>query len=696
METPRSEGILGGNTDRVAVTQREPGTNGGLGTAESCFPMLAYSGYIPARYRPGNLRTWSGHLPFARDLIESLRPRLLVELGTHYGESYFGFCQSVLETRSSTICYAVDTWLGDSHAGEYGNEVFEEVERYNYSHYSSFSYLLRTTFDDAISRFSDESIELLHIDGLHTYAAAVHDWENWFRKVAAGGIVLLHDILPRHVDFGVWKLWEEISGMYTSFEFHHYYGLGVVRKSGLAHARGSRGILDYLFVPENAESIRRYYVLCSQRLDAVHDLAIATTSGAGEAGALKTGPLRITLDPSADVMEILTASEGQGKLGFISLAINASHFAKNDWLPVTDEPNTWRAITKDPWIVIPLELNARETRFFILTMACSNAQRARAQLFWTRKDHRRFEESLSVEIPLITDGNPHSYVVDLHAGANPGDLNYLWWHNGIVSAVRLDPLNEPGVFTIFSAGFAHQDRSEAGSVRHALHLLPLRTELSYRYLRGEGIEIGALQNPLKLRPDTHVRYADRLTLPQARAHYPELGDHSLVDPVIICDADRLASVADRSIDFIIANHVLEHMADPLGAIREWIRVVRPGGHIYIAIPEHTNPLDRLRSVTPVDHLIADFEMRTARNKFDREHYREWVASTRPNLSEPERAEAEAKLVSQGYSIHFHTFTAETYSRLLQEAAQRFSAEVIEFHRDTSTEAAEDIAILRKG
>ncbi len=234
------------------------------------FPSLSSTTFAPRRYRAGNLRTWSGHLPFARDLIASLKPRILVELGTHYGESYFGFCQSVEEAGISCQCYAVDTWRGDSHAGQYGNEVWEEVERYNSRWYGAFSQLLRRSFDNAQPEFSDESIDLLHIDGLHTYDAVKHDWDAWFPKVAPGGLVLLHDIAARHLDFGVWKLWDELSAKYESFAFHHYYGLGVIRKPGQREA--AAGVLDYLFAAENADAIRRYYVLCSNHLDSKADV----------------------------------------------------------------------------------------------------------------------------------------------------------------------------------------------------------------------------------------------------------------------------------------------------------------------------------------------------------------------------------------------------------------------------------------
>jgi hypothetical protein len=269
-----------------AAAREETEVNQTAGFVESSqysrsFPALGSTRFVPRRYRPGNLRTWSGHLPFARDLIASLQPRLLVELGTHFGESYFGFCQSVEEAGISCACYAVDSWHGDAHAGEYGDEVWEEVDRYNNQCYGSFSHLLRSCFDDARPEFSDESIDLLHIDGLHTYAAVKHDWDTWFPKVAPGGIVLLHDTTARFLDFGVWKLWEELSPNYESFEFHHYHGLGVIRKPGPRNSQG--GVLDYLFAADNAKAIRQYYVLCSERLDSRADLQAVGDRTSGQA-----------------------------------------------------------------------------------------------------------------------------------------------------------------------------------------------------------------------------------------------------------------------------------------------------------------------------------------------------------------------------------------------------------------------------
>lgn len=230
---------------------------------------LPLTSFKPQRYRPGHLGTWSGHVAFAHDLIAAFMPSLVVELGTHWGESYFAFCQSIFENGQDCRSYAVDHWLGEAQSGLYGDEIFEDVKHYNETHYSQFSHLLRMSFDDALSRFSDESIDLLHIDGFHTYQAVSHDFRSWLPKVKSGGIILLHDIEARHADFGVWRLWAEIKQEFSDvFEFHHCWGLGVIRKR--ANAFQYSALLNSLFHGslEVQERIRRHYFLYASHLEA--------------------------------------------------------------------------------------------------------------------------------------------------------------------------------------------------------------------------------------------------------------------------------------------------------------------------------------------------------------------------------------------------------------------------------------------
>ncbi len=225
--------------------------------------------FVPNRYRP-DLSAWSGHLAFANDLIAAIQPSLIVELGTHWGESYFTFCQSVHENGLSCLCYAVDHWQGESHTGVYGEEVFRDVHGYNQTYYKHFSYLLRESFDEAVLQFADGSIDLLHIDGLHTYEAVRHDFRAWFKKIKAGGIVLLHDTAGRHEDFGVWRFWDELQAEFANtFDFHHSWGLGVMRKPG--DQPTNTLLLTMLFdsSPAMRERIRRHYVLYAGYLDSI-------------------------------------------------------------------------------------------------------------------------------------------------------------------------------------------------------------------------------------------------------------------------------------------------------------------------------------------------------------------------------------------------------------------------------------------
>jgi Methyltransferase domain len=187
---------------------------------------LNNSMFMQPKYLPPS--SWTAHLPFAFWLIEEHKPKVLVELGTHAGASYMGFCQSVLENRTDTKCFAVDTWQGDEHAGYYGDDLYNTLKQHHDNEYAGFSQLLRMTFDDALGCFEDKSVDLLHIDGLHTYEAVSHDFKTWLPKMSEHGVIIFHDIMVRERNFGVWRLWHELNKKYPSFEFKHEHGLGVL------------------------------------------------------------------------------------------------------------------------------------------------------------------------------------------------------------------------------------------------------------------------------------------------------------------------------------------------------------------------------------------------------------------------------------------------------------------------------------
>jgi SAM-dependent methyltransferase len=183
-----------------------------------------------------------------------------------------------------------------------------------------------------------------------------------------------------------------------------------------------------------------------------------------------------------------------------------------------------------------------------------------------------------------------------------------------------------------------------------------RTVLAGRYLTGDGLEIGALQKPLEVPSSARVRYVDRLTLEEARQEYPELDGAELVKPDIIADAGTLGGVPDNSADFIVANHVLEHLPNPLRALENWLRVLRKGAPLYVAVPDHSNPLDRHRPITPFEHLLDSYGGVDCREP----HYDEYVRSAfaeRPEVW----SYMPAHFRERNYAIHFHTFDAPSFA-----------------------------------
>jgi hypothetical protein len=209
--------------------------------------------------------SWVPHIPFAFWLIDALRPRTVVELGTQTGVSYSAFAQAVQTLSLDTATYAVDTWKGDHQAGFYDEDVFKEWSSFHDQHFSGFSRLVRSTFDEALSKFPDGSVDLLHIDGLHTYEAVRQDFESWFPKLSHRAVVLMHDTNVREGEFGVWRFWAEVAARYPSFAFLHGHGLGVV---GIGHSLAAdvRWLVDQVNNGQIAFTVREFFATLGEGL----------------------------------------------------------------------------------------------------------------------------------------------------------------------------------------------------------------------------------------------------------------------------------------------------------------------------------------------------------------------------------------------------------------------------------------------
>ena len=193
-----------------------------------------------ARLRREYPTAWRGHMKLAEKIIPIVKPKLFVELGTHYGHSFFSFCEGVRKAKLKTRCIAIDTWEGDEHAGRYDDEVWKVFEGVMLSPQFNSSVSVdidpwRMTFDRAFDIFEEDEedpIDILHIDGRHGYDDIRNDFTKWSSFVRDGGLILIHDIHAKRPGFGVYKYWEQINKRKEWYftENPGSYGLGIMSR----------------------------------------------------------------------------------------------------------------------------------------------------------------------------------------------------------------------------------------------------------------------------------------------------------------------------------------------------------------------------------------------------------------------------------------------------------------------------------
>ncbi len=170
---------------------------------------------------------WTQLVPVMFSLFTLLRPRRYVELGVHNGMSFFAACQIAEKLSIPAECVAIDSWVGDVHASFHDASVFENFRAQLAEKYPH-QYLLQSYFAAALNCFEDGSVDLLHIDGLHTYEAVKDDFDTWLPKMSEAGVIIFHDTNEFGRGFGVWRLWAELKQRYPAYEFSHQHGLGII------------------------------------------------------------------------------------------------------------------------------------------------------------------------------------------------------------------------------------------------------------------------------------------------------------------------------------------------------------------------------------------------------------------------------------------------------------------------------------
>jgi SAM-dependent methyltransferase len=222
----------------------------------------------------------------------------------------------------------------------------------------------------------------------------------------------------------------------------------------------------------------------------------------------------------------------------------------------------------------------------------------------------------------------------------------------------------------------------------ALDFHETRQAIANIFLAGDGIEIGALHQPLRVPESAHVKYVDRMTAADLRRHYEELAHLPLVEADIIDNGEQLMTIGDATQDFVIANHFIEHCQNPIQTLQNMRRVLKPGGVVYLAVPDKRFTFDIDRPCTTVEHIMRDFSEGPAGSK--RQHFEEWTRVV--NKREGVEADKEIEhLLAIDYSIHYHVWRAAELLEFVVAAQRLVQFELELFLRN----GFENLLILRR-
>ena len=221
----------------------------------------------------------------------------------------------------------------------------------------------------------------------------------------------------------------------------------------------------------------------------------------------------------------------------------------------------------------------------------------------------------------------------------------------------------------------------------------------YTFLHGTGLEIGAFHEPACLPENCSVSYFDALDREQAVKRFPEIDSSRLVNVDIIGDIDQhdlKKSVQPNSLDFVIANHVIEHVASPIAMIEDVTAILKEGGHFVISAPDKRFTFDRKRPLTTFSHLESEYLQGI--DHVDDKHYLDFLKYVAKHVfEEPDRDIKGDIAFARSRREHAHVWDSDTFRDFL-----RCCQSTIEVSYETIYESAGDengieyFAVLRNG
>jgi predicted SAM-dependent methyltransferase len=203
-----------------------------------------------------------------------------------------------------------------------------------------------------------------------------------------------------------------------------------------------------------------------------------------------------------------------------------------------------------------------------------------------------------------------------------------------------------------------------------------RNFLAERYIHGSGIEIGAAQMPVKTPAGVKVRYVDVFTAEELKKALPKIYTKlDIIKVDVVDDGEKLDKFKDGSLDFIIANHFIEHCLDPIGTILNMYKKLRKEGVLYFGIPDKRYTFDKPRPITNYQHLLDEHNDKS-KNKFRLEHTIEYAKVKLGKKATKQAVDKRVQeLLDSDYRIHYHVWTQHEMTEMFIRIAQDYKLDL---------------------
>jgi SAM-dependent methyltransferase len=182
-------------------------------------------------------------------------------------------------------------------------------------------------------------------------------------------------------------------------------------------------------------------------------------------------------------------------------------------------------------------------------------------------------------------------------------------------------------------------------------------------------------------PEAHVLWHGEL-----REGPYETGEPGLTGRLYLREGGDLGHLPSNGYDAVLSSHVLEHLANPIGALREWLRVLRPGGHLLTVLPHKEGCADRRRPTTTLEHMLEDERLGVGED--DMTHAEEVIAlhDLRHDPAPGDRDGLRARVMDnpRNRALHHHVFTTQSALALLDHLGLELLAARVRYPHDIYT------------